>query len=40
MPGDSHITIGTRVCVSGAIAYGTPCRYRPFSPSDSPWSDT
>ena len=36
----NHITIGTWVCCEGAIGYGMPCRYRPFSPSDSPWSET
>lgn len=40
MPGENHITMGTLSCASGAIGYGIPCRYRPFSPSDSPWSDT
>src|SRR5690606_19378507 len=39
-PGENHITIGTWVCWLGAIARGTPCRNRRFSPSDSPWSET
>ena len=27
------------VCARGATEFGKPCRYKLFSPSDSPWSD-
>ena len=30
---------GISTCSFGAIAIGTPCMYRLFSPSDSPWSE-
>jgi hypothetical protein len=40
MPSLNQVTIGTCFCASGAKLYGTPCRNRPYSPSDSPWSLT
>ena len=33
---ETQLSMGTWVWVSGASAYGNPCRYRLFSPSDSP----